>query len=172
MKLREKIKQLGYSVILGFTIQLIGLLPAHEALASWYYNRNAGFGVYQPENWRVIEHDRAAQLIGPENDFAQTEIFLGSDWDGKVRNLDELKSWVYKNTRFTNPRAYRISDLSGFQVGDTDEGAIFILRVPTNIIVIEYSMRGSAAQRNEGHTALSSIEIRTKESPSSGKGSH
>lgn len=138
------------------------LLLTIPAQASWHYNENGGFGIYQPEGWQSSILGRSSTLTGPETDRAQSEIFLGSDWVSKVENTSKLEAYVKKETGDASPRPIEISGLAGFQAGKGPKGAIYLLRIPGNVIVVRYELKGSKAQIDEGETMLSSIEVRTK----------
>lgn len=140
----------------------IGLLLSTPALAHWHFNEDGGFGIYQPEGWRIRPNGRSSRLLGPEKDSAQSEIFLGSDWVSRIASLDDLARHVRAETGATELGAATISGLQGYQVGSKTSGAIYLLRVQNNVIVVEYSLRGSPEQIEEGETILSSIDIKTK----------
>ena len=128
---------------------------------SWYFNQDGGFGIYQPEGWSVAHRDRSSTIVGPEMDSAQSEIFMGSDWNGHAQSLEDLKMILLEETGLSDFREVQVSGLSGFAVGTPENGAMYIFRVPENFIVVRYELRGSNDQIEEGKTMLSSIEIRT-----------
>src|SRR5688500_13720970 len=103
---------------------LLSVLLCVQAQASWHYNANSGIGIYQPEGWSARVEGRSALLKGPEEGSAQSEIFLGSDWQSQVGTVAELKEYVKAETGAWNPRALEISGLSGFQTGNALKGAI------------------------------------------------
>jgi hypothetical protein len=142
-------------------LALTALLLSHPALASWHYNEDGGFGIYQPEGWRVEHEGRSSRLTGPENDVAQSEIFLGSDWQTPVTSLEKLRAYVSAETGEA-PEATTVSGLEGFRAGTPLRGSVYLLRAPENVIVVRYELRGSSDQVEEGRTMLSSIEIRTR----------
>ncbi|HVK61051.1 MAG TPA: hypothetical protein VM432_05855 [Bdellovibrionales bacterium] len=140
----------------------ISILLGLSAMAdSWYFNFDGGFGIYQPLGWTVQENGRSARLIGPENDFEQTEIFIGSDWDGKIKTLEALKRKLTRENPGAEVQDVSVSDLHGYRVGNSQKGSMHLLRVEENVIVVEYEIKGSTRQKKEGETALSSIEIKT-----------
>jgi hypothetical protein len=141
---------------------LLSMLFAHPAHASWHYNENSGIGIYQPEGWSVKVEGRSAILTGPSEDKAQSQIFLGSDWVSKVDSVTALKEYVQKETGDKSPRPIQISELPGFQTGSANNGSIHLLRINQNVIVIQYQLKGSTDQIDEGKTMLGSIEVRTK----------
>ncbi|MGZ3694220.1 MAG: hypothetical protein ACXWQO_08460 [Bdellovibrionota bacterium] len=142
-----------------FFLLLFVSIPAH---ASWYYNEDGGFGIYQPEGWNVHHNGRSSTLTGPTEDKAQSQIFLGSDWVSHIDSTAALEAYVKHESHDSHPRAIQISDLPGFQVGNAAKGAIYLLRINENVIVIQYQLKGSKDQIEEGETMLGSIEIRTK----------
>jgi hypothetical protein len=147
------------SAIVIFSITAL----SSPAFASWYYNQNGGFGIYQPEGWSVVESGRSARMTGPVTDTAQTDIFLGSDWKSSVKTLGDLKTWLQRTYPGVQLTTIQISKLNGYRVGSEVDGAYYVLRLPENVIVVEYHLRGSDQQVDEGTTCLSSIEVRTKE---------
>lgn len=145
-------------ILAAFCIAFFASLSAH---ASWHFNENGGFGIYQPEGWSARVKGRSSRLLGPAKDFARSDLFLGSDWVDSVVSLPDLERYV----REQNPHALRpvrISGLDGFRVGTEEEGVIYLLRSPKNVIVIEFHLRGSAPQREEGKIMLTSISVRIK----------
>ncbi len=144
-----------------FTV-LFTLCFSINADASWLYNENAGFGIYQPEGWTSSSEGRSTTLSGPLHDSAQSEIFLGSDWSSRVRSLEELRAYAIRETGDKSPRAIKISGLDGFATGKEKAGAYFVLRSPENFIVVEFDLKGSSEQLEEGETMLGSIDIRTR----------
>ncbi|MGE3260693.1 MAG: hypothetical protein AB7K68_02830 [Bacteriovoracia bacterium] len=144
---------------------LFVLLAALSVQASWYYNEDGGFGIYRPEGWSVQHNGRSSVLHGPVTDKAQSEIFLGSDWVSRVDSVEALEKYVVGEAKDQHPRAVEISGLPGFRAGTAAKGAIYLLRIKENVIVIQYRLRGSPDQIAEGKTMLSSVEIRTKPSP-------
>lgn len=134
-------------------------LPA--AHASWHYNENGGFGLYQPEGWSVKVEGRSSELLGPPSEPARTKIFLGSDWMGGITTLAKLESRLRRNE--LAPVATALAGLAGFRVGNERAGSFYLLRGPENVIVIHFQIRGSLSQREEGREALGSIEVRTEE---------
>lgn len=141
---------------------LLLLLVSLSAHASWYYNEDGGFGIYQPEGWTVSHNGRSSTLTGPATDRAQSQIFLGSDWQSKVVDLPSLEAYVKKISGDQHPRPVSVSELSGFQAGGKRHGSIYLLRIRQNVIVVNFDLKGSADQIDEGQTMLGSIEIRTK----------
>lgn len=129
---------------------------------SWSYNDDAGFGIYQPEGWRIVRNGRSSKLLGPLSDSAQTEIFIGSDWRSKIRSLEDLRQFAMKEYNDPKPRAIQIAGLDGFEVGMRNNGARLVLRQPENFIVVTYHLKGSSEQIAEAELALTSIDIRTK----------
>lgn len=145
------------------TLSLLFSLSASPALASWHYNENAGFGIYQPEGWSATIEGRSSRLGGPVTDTSQSEIFLGSDWVSlNVNDTESLKAHMEEETGLTHLVALTVSGLPGFRGGNDADGSIYVLRVPGNVIVIDYNLRGSREQLDEGGTMLGSIEIRTR----------
>ena len=143
-------------------ILIIVLLTSQPAFAgSWRYNPNAGFGIYQPEGWHLTQEGRSSRIRGPDNDFAQSEIFIGSDWQSEIKTLEHLKNYVLRKES-SPPQVLLLSGLNGFKTGSDIQGKYFLLREPQNIIVVEFELRGSKEQMEEGMTSLSSIEIRRK----------
>ncbi len=133
-----------------------------EALAgSWHYNDNAGFGIYVPEGWNARMDGRRSVITGPTNDWQQSSIEIGSDWRFQVKSLEDLRDELERETSLS-PRYSPVSGLEGFRVGSEIEGAVRILRIPKNVIIIDFFLRGSTAQIEEGQLALTSIEIRTR----------
>lgn len=132
------------------------------AHASWHYNENAGFGIYQPEGWSAKAEGRSSRLRGPLSDISQSEIFLGSDWAGQVNDLAALEAHVKSETGDTSLEPIAVSGLPGFRSGGPARGALHVLRAPGNIIVVEFNLLGSPAQIDEAATMLGSIEIRTR----------
>jgi hypothetical protein len=128
---------------------------------SWYFNQNGGFGIYQPDGWTLQEEGRSATLAGPSRDADQSSIFIGSDWNLKTNSLEDLRARLQKDNPVAVIEPVTVSDLEGFRVGTETHGELHILREPTNIIVVEYDLKGSSDQISEGQEALSSIEIRT-----------
>jgi hypothetical protein len=147
----------------AFFSTLVLLAPTAKA-GSWYYNENGGFGIYVPEGWSSTENGRSAEINGPRKDVSQSRIFMGSDWVPKEKAKDvlSLKLYMQNELGLGHLSPTSISGLDGFSYGDSQSGGTYLLRVPSNVIVIEYDLRGSADQVDEGKTALSSIEIRTK----------
>lgn len=143
-------------------ILLFLALPAH---ASWYYNADGGFGIYQPEGWNVSHNGRSSTLTGPVEDTAQSRIFLGSDWVSHIDSPAALEAYVRAESGDKHPRAVTISDLPGFAVGSVAKGAIYLLRINENVIVIQYQLRGSKDQVGEGKTMIGSVEVRTRPTP-------
>lgn len=141
---------------------LLAILLSLPAFASWHYNEDAGFGIYEPEGWSVDHEGRSSRLTGPANDSAQSEIFLGSDWQSAVKTADDLQQFALSDSGASRATPITISGLAGYRVGTAEEGAYYVLRIPENVIEITYDLRGSKAQKSEGKTMLSSIEIRTK----------
>lgn len=138
------------------------LLPS-PAFASWHYNENAGFGIYQPEGWSATIEGRSSRLGGPVTDTSQSEIFLGSDWvSPAVKDSDSLAAHMRNETGLGNLVPVTVSELPGFRAGTATDGSIYVLRVPGNVIVIDYNLRGSRGQLEEAETMLGSIEIRTR----------
>jgi hypothetical protein len=131
--------------------------------SSWYYNQNGGFGIRQPDGWSVTESGRSARLTGPETDVEQSEIFMGSDWKSSVKTLADLKTWLNRTYPGVQTKPIRISKLDGYRIGNDLDGAYFILRAPENVIVMEFHLRGSEAQIDEGTSCVSSFDIRTRE---------
>jgi hypothetical protein len=137
------------------------LLPL-SAHASWLYNENGGFGIYRPEGWTASIDGRSSQLRGPESDSDQSEIFLGSDWVSGVRTLSDLRKFAVKDSGTSKLFPYSNSGLLGYRAGDSEHGALYVLRIPENVIEVKFQLRGSRAQIDEGETMVSSLEIRTK----------
>ena len=131
--------------------------------SSWYYNENGGLGIEQPEGWTVHENGRSARLVGPANDSAQSEIFFGSDWISGVKTDADLKAYLQKENPKAQLEPLTISDRAGYKFGSSKKGQIYILRLPENVIVLEYTLRGSKDQVDEGTEAISSFDIRTQE---------
>jgi|GEM_PF-5111784 len=131
--------------------------------ASWLYNDNGGFGIYQPEGWSSSIEGRSSSLLGPNTDSAQSTIFLGSDWSSKARSIEQLRSFVTEETGDKNPEPIFISNLPGFRAGNAEKGSLYVLRIPENFIVVNYELRGSREQIVEGKVMLGSIEVRTKD---------
>src|SRR4051812_1237969 len=100
--------------IFAATLSLFLSLPA---LASWHYNEDGGFGIYQPEGWSVRHEGRSSRLEGPESDSAQSEIFLGSDWISKVKTQEQLRSYVQSESGNTEIETISVSGLEGFRAG-------------------------------------------------------
>jgi hypothetical protein len=148
-------KKLILCIIWGFFVSIL-------AEASWFYNFDAGIGIYKPEGWPGKHNGRSTQLTGPTKDFDQSQFFLGSDWVNKINNTDELAAHMRQETTFQNLSPITISGLSGFAAGTSQDGAIYLMRIKENVIVIRYQIRGSIAQMQEAQTMLESIEIRTK----------
>lgn len=140
---------------------LLPLLPP-AAHASWHYNENGGFGIYQPEGWTSEIDGRSSRLGGPVTDTSQSEIFLGSDWVSNVADQASLAAHMREETGFSDLRPVEVSGLAGFRAGDGTDGSIYVLRMPGNVIVVDYNLRGSRDQLDEGETMLGSIEIRTR----------
>jgi hypothetical protein len=138
------------------------LLLSLAAHASWYYNEDGGFGIYQPEGWAVAHNGRSSTLTGPVSDRAQSWIFLGSDWQSRAVDLPALEAYVKAVSGDPHPRPITISELPGFRAGTARKGSIYLLRVPTNVIEVKFDLKGSADQLDEGRTMLGSIEVRTK----------
>lgn len=143
-------------------VLILSLAASMPALASWHYNDNGGFGIYEPTGWTDEVNGRSSQLTGPEHDSAQSSFFLGSDWQNSVQTLDDLKRFALEDSGATRATPITISGLSGFRTGTAEHGNYYVLRIPTNVIEVTYELKGSAAQKAEGKTMLSSIEIRTK----------
>jgi hypothetical protein len=141
---------------------LLTLILSLSAHASWHYNENAGFGIYEPEGWTDHVNGRSSELTGPASDSAQSSLFLGSDWQISVQDLANLKKFALEDSGATSATPITISELSGFRTGTAEHGAYYVLRIATNVIEVKYDLRGSAAQKTEGKTMLGSIEIRTK----------
>ncbi len=141
---------------------LLAFIIAPTAFASWDYNENGGFGIYLPDGWSSTENGRSTQLTGPTADSAQSKIFLGSDWVSHVNTIDDLENYVRTQVKNASPTKVQNSGLDGFSVGNELVGKMFFLRQAENVIVVEYQLRGSSDQKDEGKTALGSIEIRTK----------
>lgn len=141
---------------------LLLLLLSLSAHASWYYNEDGGFGIYQPEGWTVTHNGRSSTLNGPAADRAQSRIFLGSDWQSRVVDLPSLEAHAKAVSGDPHPRPVTISGLQGFRAGNARHGAIYLLRIRENVIVVNFDLKGSAAQIEEGRTMLGSIEVRTK----------
>ena len=117
------------------------LLNSSAAHAHWHYNENAGLGIYQPEGWIVRENGRSSKLFGPENDFAQSEIFLASDWNSKLNSLEALQFFIRDQNEGKDPDPIEFSGLQGFRVGNEERGALFLLRIPQNIIEICFHLK-------------------------------
>ena len=141
---------------------ILALLLSLPALASWHYNENAGFGIYEPEGWREFTQGRSSRLTGPESDSAQSEIFLGSDWQSSVKTLQDLEKFALSDSAAKRAIPIMTSGLRRYRVGTAQEGACYVLRIPENVIEVSYSLRGSDAQKSEGRKMLSTIEIRTR----------
>lgn len=137
------------------TAGFAGMLPL-----SWNFNHDGGFGFYQPEGWTSTRDGRSSRLFGPKKDFAQSQFFVASDWVGSVKTLEDLHSYVELESGGI-PETREMSGLPGFAVSDELSGQIWVLRAPTNLILIHYDLRGSPEQIAEGREVLSSIEIRT-----------
>jgi hypothetical protein len=148
-------------MLFGPVAILAFLLPVY-AHASWHYNENGGFGIYEPTGWTDSVNGRSSQLTGPEHDTAQSSFFLGSDWQSSVQTLDDLKKFALEDSGATTATPITISELHGFRTGTALHGNYYVLRIATNVIEISYDIKGSKAQREEANTMLSSIEIRTK----------
>lgn len=138
------------NLILGF---LLYTLSAH---ASWHYNSNGGFGLYQPEGWIAQEQGRSSKLTSPSG---KTSFFLASDWSSKVKTLEDLRKFVMAETK-ENPKATTLSNLPGFHTGSFSKGAYFLLRQEENFIVVEYQMASFGAETELGQEILGSIEVR------------
>lgn len=144
-------------------LAVLALALTSPALASWHYNENAGFGIYQPEGWSATIEGRSSRLGGPVTDTSQSEIFLGSDWvSSSVKDADSLKKHMEEETGLHDLRPLTVSDLPAFRGGSNTDGSIYVLRVPGNVIVVDFNLRGSRDQLGEGETMLGSIEIRTR----------
>jgi hypothetical protein len=129
---------------------------------SFHYNENGGFGFYQPEGWRVFVNGRSSRLSGPAKEESQSEIFAGSDWVGSVHSLADLKVYVEKEAEGIRLSELRVGELNGFSAATgANEGRWFLFRSDQNVIVLNFALRGSPAQVEEGRTILSSFEIRT-----------
>jgi hypothetical protein len=137
------------------------LFIAQNSQASWHYNENGGFGIYEPEGWHAESRGRSSQLEGPDEEGHATEIFLGSDWVNHIDGLPALKRMVEKEEG-VEPREVRAAGLAGFQVGSRSDGSTYLYRDRNNVIVIHFAIRGSSAQTEEAEEALRSIEVRTK----------
>lgn len=144
---------------------LLALLVASPAHASWHYNEDGGFGIYQPEGWEVQHEGRSSRLTGPESDVAQSEIFLGSDWTSRVRSPEDLERYAREESGSRKVEPITVSDLPGYRYGTPEHGGYFLLRLPENVIVVRYELRGSPSQIEEGSTMIGSIEVRTKPNP-------
>lgn len=132
------------------------------AQASWAYNENGGFGIYQPEGWESRIEGRSMTLEGPATDSDQSSIFLGSDWSSKAKDLEQLKALVTEETGEKNPESVTVSGLPGFRAGNSESGSLYVLRIPENFLVVSYELRGSLSQIEEGKVMLGSIEVRTR----------
>jgi hypothetical protein len=148
--------------LLSAALLMSSFLTPQTALASWLYNENGGFGIYQPEGWSSRIEGRSTSLSGPSTDSAQSSIFLGSDWSAEADTLEHLKALVIEKTGDANPEAIGVSGLQGFRAGSAENGALYLLRIPQNFIVVEFELRGSEDQVREGKVMLGSIEIRTR----------
>ncbi|MGZ3649856.1 MAG: hypothetical protein ACXVB9_01810 [Bdellovibrionota bacterium] len=142
---------------------LFGLIPA--LAGSWHYNENGGFGIYQPEGWSVQDEGRSTRLTGPERDSAQSDFFLGSDWVSKVKIPEDLRGYVQEETGSRSVESITVSGLPGFRAGTAEHGSYYLLRIPENVIVVQYDLRGSRDQIDEGLTMISSVEVRTRPNP-------
>ena len=151
--------------MLKFAAVLILLLNFSAEASSWSYNDNGGFGIEQPDGWEVSIQGRSSELTGPVQDFAQTKIFLGSDWVTGIRSISDLEKYVKKQAGSNSVRKVQNSGLEGFQFGTSIKGRFFYLRQAQNLIVVTYQLRGSSDQIQEGQIALDSIEIRTQGNP-------
>lgn len=143
-------------------VAALALFVSSPALAHWHYNEHAGFGIYQPEGWEARVEGRSSRLTGPATDHAQSALFLGSDWVSSVKDEASLARYAHEQAAGRAVAPHAVSELPGFRVGDEEHGAYFVLRQPENVIVVEYDLRGSRAQIDEGQTMLGSIEIRTR----------
>lgn len=135
------------------------LISSAAQAGSWRYNQDGGFGLYEPLGWQTNLEGRSTTLTGPQRDTDQSQIFIGSDWWPKATSLAELKAML--QLQFPDVRPGKLSGIDGFAVGDQTKGGFYALRFPKNIIVLEFDLRGSADQMDEGQLALSSIEIST-----------
>lgn len=146
----------------AFALALLVLAPAAAAGFSFHYNENGGFGLYRPEGWGARDEGRSSRLTGPRQDFAQTEIFAGSDWVGRVHDGPGLLAYVREQSGGAPVEPIEVSGLAGyaFRKG-ADQGYWYLLRGDQNVIVLEYTLRGSSAQRREAAEVLGSFEIRT-----------
>jgi hypothetical protein len=156
------------SVLLSIVLSIVfSFFGGSRALAgSWNYNRNGGFGIYQPLGWQIAQDGRSTELKGPSNDpennpSGASVIFLASDWNNSVHELSDLRPIVLAEEG-VEPEAISVSALQGYRVGDEHSGAYYLFREPTNFIVVRFQLQGSEAQVQEGKMSLSSIEIRTK----------
>lgn len=157
---------LGNKCFIIWAAGLLSFLASGAHAGSWIYNRNSGIGIYQPEGWRTGQQGRLTELRGPDTDIAQSLILVGSDWDSKVHNLNDLKIFMTKTTGFANLTPIKISGLSGFQGGHRQNGARFVLRQEQNIIELTWSLRGTEPQIQEGLTSISSVDVRSEIDPS------
>ena len=140
---------------------MIRLLAA-LALATFAYNDAGGFGLYQPEGWRVVNEGRSMRVTGPAGDTAVSEIFAGSDWPGRVPDRETLRALVMREAGGRAVSEIEISELPGFAFArGPNAGNWYLLREPGNVIVLRYDLRGSAAQVEEGREILDSFAIRT-----------
>lgn len=142
---------------------LLLLSPAWAG--SWHYNDYGGFGFLEPEGWRAEQNGRSSRLRGPETDTDRSELFVASDWQSEIRNLSELEAKI-RRSEAGNPEPFQLSGLEGFRLGSGGEGKYFLLRQAKNVILVEFVLRGSKAQREEGALVLSSLAIRTTEAAS------
>lgn len=148
--------------ILSLAIFTFSLAHGSPHAQSWFFNRDGGFGIYQPEGWTAKHSGRSSTLLGPSKDVAQSEIFLGSDWNGAAKDIESLKAVVAKETGELEMHEILVSGLRGLAVGSEEDGSFYVLRIPENFIVVHFHLRGSIDQIDEGRTMLGSIEIRTR----------
>lgn len=134
-----------------------------KAHASWIFNHDGGFGIYQPEGWISKHNGRSTQVFGPKTDFAQSIFFLGSDWNSKIQTAADLKRNIETQCGCKS-QSLQISGLSAFQIGHTTRGQIYVFRAPENFIYIEFDIRGSQPQVEDARLMISSIQVRTRDS--------
>ncbi|RZA04334.1 MAG: hypothetical protein EOP11_15335 [Proteobacteria bacterium] len=142
----------------------LGLLLAATSVAglSFHYNDAGGFGFYRPEGWAARDEGRSTRLTGPATDSAQTEIFAASDWISSAQDLPALRGYVKYLAKGAPVGEKWVGELRGYSFTDARQVSHwFILREKKNVLILEYRLAGSEAQREEALAILSSFQIRT-----------
>lgn len=144
------------------TLVLFSFIFSKAATAADYYNKNAGFGFWYPASWKTVENGRSATTSGGEYSTETSEIFIGSDWVSMATTLPGLKLYLQnENGPGTTLEAFTFAELEGFRIGNEIEGELYLLREPKNVMVIQYSLKGSGYRLEQAMAVLNSIYIRT-----------